>query len=88
MSALHARTTFGSLLQRVENGRHSIVIEKRGTPRAVLMSLRDYVRLVAPEPEVLRIIGKESEATGTDKLGSQQIGRIIKAARSRLTKGK
>ncbi len=48
-------------------------IEKRGRQRAVLLSIRDYVRRVVPEPEVLRIIGKESEQKGTNKLSSRQI---------------
>ncbi|MGH9737489.1 MAG: type II toxin-antitoxin system Phd/YefM family antitoxin, partial [Candidatus Acidiferrales bacterium] len=62
VSALRARTNFGHLLRRVEDERRSLVIEKRGTPRAVLLSVRDYVRLAAPEPEVLRVLGEESEA--------------------------
>jgi prevent-host-death family protein len=86
VSALRARTHFGSLLQRVENERRSLVIEKRGTPRAVLLSIRDYVRLAAPEPEVLRVLGEESQAKGTDRLGSQQIDRAIRAARASKTK--
>jgi hypothetical protein len=32
--------------------------ERRGAPRAVLLSLRDYVRLSAPEPDVLKAIGR------------------------------
>ncbi|HEV2221512.1 MAG TPA: type II toxin-antitoxin system Phd/YefM family antitoxin [Candidatus Sulfotelmatobacter sp.] len=86
VSALRARTNFGRLLTRVENERGSLVIEKRGTPRAVLLSIRDYVRLAAPEPEVLRAIGEESKAKGTDNLSSQQIDRIIRATRARKTK--
>jgi prevent-host-death family protein len=86
VSALRARTNFGNLLQRVEDERRSLVIEKRGTPRAVLLSVRDYVRLAAPEPEVLRIIGEESEAKGTDKLSSQQIDKIIRKMRAKRPK--
>jgi prevent-host-death family protein len=86
VSALRARTNFGNLLRRVEDERRSLVIEKRGTPRAVLLSVRDYVRLAAPEPEVLRIIGEESEAKGTDKLSSQQIDKIIGETRAKRTK--
>jgi prevent-host-death family protein len=86
VSALRARTNFGRLLQRVESERRSLVIEKRGTPRAILLSIRDYVRLATPEPEVLAIIGKESKAKGTDTLSSQQIDNIIKAARRNKTK--
>jgi sulfur relay (sulfurtransferase) DsrC/TusE family protein len=59
--------------------KRSLAIEKRGTPRAVLWGIRDYVRLAAPEPEVLRIIGEESKAKGLDKLTSQQINRLLKA---------
>jgi prevent-host-death family protein len=86
VSALRARTHFGSLLRRVEDESRSLVIEKRGTPRAVLLSIRDYVRLAAPEPEVLRIIGEESKAKGTDNLSSQQIDRIIRSTRAKKTK--
>ena len=86
VSALRARTNFGRLLQRVENEHRSLVIEKRGAPRAILLSIRDYVRLAAPEPEVLAIIGEESVAKGTDALNSHQIDSTIKAARRNKTK--
>jgi prevent-host-death family protein len=86
VSALRARTNFGNLLRQVEDERRSLVIEKRGTPRAVLLSIRDYVRLAAPEPEVLRVIGEESKAKGTDNLSSQQIDRMIRATRAKKTK--
>jgi prevent-host-death family protein len=82
VSALRARANFGKLLRQVEEERQSLVIEKRGTPKAVLLSIRDYVRLAAPEPEVLRVIGEESRRKGTDKLSSRQIDQIIKATRA------
>ena len=86
VSALTARTGFGKLLRRVEDERRSLVIEKRGTPKAVPLSIRDYVRLAPPEPEVLRIIGEESRKKGTDKLTSRQIDQAIKAARAEKSK--
>ncbi len=82
VSALHARANFGRLLRRVADERRSLVIEKRGTPKAVLLSIRDYVRLASPEPEVLRLIGQESQRKGTSALGSRQIDQVIKAARA------
>ncbi|HZW81193.1 MAG TPA: type II toxin-antitoxin system Phd/YefM family antitoxin [Candidatus Deferrimicrobiaceae bacterium] len=81
VTALDARANFGKLLQRVEEEGRSLVIEKRGSPRAVLLSIRDYVRLAVPEPEVLRIIGEESKSKKTNKLTAGQIDRVIKAAR-------
>ncbi len=81
VTALHARANFGKLLRRVEDEGRSLVIEKRGRPRAVLLSIRDYVRLAVPEPEILQIIGRESKLKGTHRLSSSKIGQIIKAAR-------
>jgi len=86
ITALDARNNFGKLLQRVEDEGHSIVIEKRGSPRAVLLSIGAYVRLAAPEPEILRIIGENSKLRGTDRLSSRQIDQIIKAARGDRSK--
>ncbi|MGE5645076.1 MAG: type II toxin-antitoxin system Phd/YefM family antitoxin [Acidobacteriota bacterium] len=79
---LKARSGFGKLLRRVEDERQSFVIEKRGTPKAVLLSIRDYVRLAAPEPEVLKLLGEESRRKGTGELTSRQIDQEIKAARA------
>ena len=81
VSALHARSNFGKLLRRVAEERNSLIIEKRGTPQAVLMSIRDYVRLAAPEPEVLKLIGQASVRNGADKLTQRQIDREITEVR-------
>ena len=86
VSALRARVNFGKLLLRVEDERRSLVIEKHGAPKAVLLSIRDYVRLAAPEPEVLRVIGAESERKGTSSLTSRQIDQIITASRAERSK--
>jgi prevent-host-death family protein len=86
VSALRARANFGNLLNRLEDGRQSLIIEQRGTPRAVLMSIRDYVKLAAPEPEVLRILGEESVKKGTNTRTSRQIDQIIKATRAQKKK--
>ena len=82
VSALRARANFGKLLRRVDDERRSLIIEKRGTPKAVLLGIREYVRLAAPEPEVLRLIGEEAKRNGTNRLTSREIDRIIKATRA------
>lgn len=86
VSVLSARANLGKLLNRVDNERRSLVIEKRGTPKAVLLSIRDYVKLAAPEPEVLRIIGEDSERNRTDTLTSRQIDQVIKMTRAQKKK--
>jgi PHD/YefM family antitoxin component YafN of YafNO toxin-antitoxin module len=65
VSALHVRSNFGRILQQVDGDQGSLVIEKRGRPRAILLSIQGYVRLAAPEPEVLKVIGEESKRNGT-----------------------
>ena len=83
VSALRARANFGKLLRRVEDERRSLIIEK---PKAVLLSIRDYVKLAAPEPEVLRVIGEESERKGTNRLTARQIEQVIRASRADRSK--
>ena len=51
-----------------------------------MLSIRDYVRLAAPEPEVLRVIGEESERNGTSTFTSRRIDQIIKTSRSQKSK--
>jgi prevent-host-death family protein len=81
VSALDARANFGRLLRRVEEEGRSVVIAKRGIPQVILLSIRDYVLLAVPEPEVLRVIGQEAKQKGTNKLSTSRIDQIIKAAR-------
>jgi prevent-host-death family protein len=82
ISALTARSQFGQILDQVESQRRSFVIEKRGSPKAIILGVQDYIRLAAPEPEVLKSLGEASIRRGTDKLNMRQIDRVIKAARA------
>jgi prevent-host-death family protein len=82
VSALSLRTNLGKILRRMNVEGHSLVIEKRGTPTAVLLNIRDYVKLAAPEPEILKVIGDEAKRYKTNGLTSRQIDQVIKAARS------
>ena len=43
---------------------------------------RAYVKLAAPEPKILRIVGEEAKQNGTSRLTSRQIDRIIRATRA------
>lgn len=82
ISALTARSQMGSLLDQVALQRRSFVIEKRGQPKAVLLGIADYIRLAAPEPEVLKAIGEASVRRGTSKLSARRIDRIIQQTRA------
>src|ERR1700683_2905532 len=86
ISALNLRTNLGKILRRMDAERRSLVIEKRGTPTAVLLNIRDYVKLAAPEPEVLKLIGQEANRNRTAALTSRQIDEVIRTARSEKKK--
>ena len=79
--ALQARTQFGRILRQVEREGRSFVVEKRGSPKAIILSVVDYIRLAAPEPEILRIVGEESKRKGTSRLSMRQIDSVVQAAR-------
>ncbi len=63
VSALTARANFGKLLTRVGEEHQSLIIEKRGTPRAILLSIHDYVRLAALEPRSCASSEKKQNGT-------------------------
>ena len=82
VSALTARSQFGRILNEVERQRRSFVIEKRGSPKAILLGIQDYIRLAAPEPEVLKNLGEASMRRGTDKLSLARVDRVIRQTRA------
>jgi len=86
VSALSLRTKLGKILRRLETEQRSLLIEKRGSPAAVLLNIRHYVKLAAPEPEILKVIGDEARRNKTSNLTSAQIDQVIKTARSEKKK--
>jgi hypothetical protein len=70
-----------NILRRVRRKRGGSVIWQGGKPKAVILSIEDYLRLAAPEPEVLRLIRKESVKHGTDRLSMAEIDEVIAEVR-------
>ena len=60
----------------------SKVLPPSGRTKDVTRRRMTRFHRTVPEPEVLRVIGEESQRKDTDKLSSRQIDRIIKAARA------
>lgn len=81
ISALALRNKFGQMLKQIEKERRSFVVEKRGQPKAVILSIKDYIRLAAPEPAILATIGRESKRNKTSRLTTKQIDAEIQEAR-------
>jgi prevent-host-death family protein len=81
ISALEARTQFGQIMERASERDERFVVDRRGEPTVVIMSVRDYINTVAPEHGVLARIGAASRQRGTHKLTLREIGDEITAYR-------
>lgn len=87
VAALVARTQFGQILRRVKKNNERFVVDRRGEPQAVILSLEDYIKTIAPPPKWLKDVWAASKRRGTDKLTARQINSEIAAARRAMRKG-
>ena len=81
ISALTARTQFGQILRRVRQKNERFLVDRRGEPQAIIMSIDDYIDTFAPTPAWLKAIGAEAKRKGLNKLTMRQIDAEISAAR-------
>ena len=81
ITALTARTQFGQILRRASRQQERFIVDRRGNPEVVIMGLKDFLKTIAPEPELFRAIRNEAKRNKTSKLTSRQIEREITAYR-------
>ena len=86
VSALTARTQFGQIMRRASAKNERFVVDRRGEPSVIIMSVKDYMETFAPEPEWLSKIRARSTAHGTDKLSLAQINGIVREVRKSRAK--
>jgi prevent-host-death family protein len=79
--ALTARTQLGQILTRVRKNRERFVVDKRGEPQAVIMSVEEYLRHFAKRPEALAEIQKEAKAKKLNRLSLREINLEIRKYR-------
>lgn len=84
VSALTARTQFGQIMRRAKRNRERFVVDRRGEPQVIIMSVEDYIDTIAPPPEWLQDLWAASKRRGTDKLTGRQIDLIVGKARREL----
>lgn len=81
--ALTARTQFGQFLRRVKQNKERFVVDKRGEPQAVIMSVEDYLRkFVKRPPAAIAAIRREAKAKGLDQLSLREISLEIERRRA------
>lgn len=81
VSTATARTQLDRMLDRVKKNQERFVIDKRGEPQAVLMSIEDFIRTIAPENQSIEAIRENARGKGVDKLSMRQINAEIAAYR-------
>ena len=86
ISALTARTQLGQILRRATENNERFVVDRRGEPSVIIMSIKDYVDTIAPAPGWLADIQSASKHRGTDKLTMRQIDSEIARVRRKAPK--
>ena len=81
VSALTARTQFGQIMRRASQKNERFLVDRRGQPAVIIMSVKDYIDTIAPAPDWLKEIGAEAKRKGLDKLSMRRIDAEIAAAR-------
>ena len=81
VSALTARTQFGQIMRRASAKNERFLVDRRGEPSVIIMSLKDYMATFAPEPGWLAKIRAQSVKNGTDKLTMDEINGIVAEVR-------
>ncbi len=81
VSAFTARAQFGRIMRQAKERKERFLVSKRGEPQVVIMGIRDFIETIAPEPEVLRLIGKQAKRQGKNKLSMNEIDAEIAAYR-------
>ena len=81
VSALTARTQFGQILKRASQENERFVVDRRGQPSVIIMSIKDYIDTFAPTPAWLKGIGTEAKRKGLNKLTMRQIDAEVAAVR-------
>lgn len=81
VSALTARTQFGQIMRRAQQKNERFIVDRRGEPAVVIMSVNDYIDTFAPTPAWLKAIGAEAKRKGLNQLTMRQIDAEIAAVR-------
>lgn len=88
IEALEARVHFGSVIDEVEKTNTRFLVSKRGKPKMIMLSVKDYLENILKEDRLLTQIHLKSKATGLDQISEEDIEAEIRAARKVQAGGK
>src|ERR1700733_3425050 len=76
-----ARTQFGQIMDLATKNNERFVVDRRGEPAVVIMSVEDFIRTTAPAPDWLQKDWTGARRRGLDALGLDDVNAEIAAAR-------
>lgn len=83
-----ARTQFGQIMDRAVEKHERFIVDRRGEPAVVIMSVQDFLNTVAPAPKWLEEAWAGAKGRGLDKLTPEEIDAEIKAHRREKREGR
>jgi len=86
--ALTARTQFGQIMARACRYNERFLVDRRGEPSVLIMSLKDYIDTFAPAPKWLKDMQAQAKRKGLDRLNMRDIDHIIADVRRHARKAK
>ena len=76
-----ARTQFGQIMDLVTKNNERFIVDRRGEPAVVIMSVQDFIRTAAPPPDWLERAWRGAKRRGLDALTRADIDAEIAAHR-------
>jgi prevent-host-death family protein len=76
-----ARTQFGQIMDLAVRNNARFVVDRRGEPAVVIMSVQDFIRTAAPPPDWLQKAWAGAKRRGLDAMPLEEVNAEIDAAR-------
>ena len=76
-----ARTQFGQIMDLATHNNERFVVDRRGEPVVVIMSVQDFIRTAAPPPDWLKGAWAGAKRRGLDALPAKAVDAEIAAHR-------
>jgi hypothetical protein len=76
-----ARTQFGQIMDLAIKNNERFIVDRRGEPAVVIMSIQDFIRTTAPPPDWLQKAWAGAKRRGLDRLTLDDIQAEIDATR-------
>ena len=77
IDALSVRTHFGEVMEEAEQENTRFLVNRRGKPKVVIMSVQDYMKNLVKQSDILTRVQLSAKKTGIDKMSDKDINAEI-----------